>query len=52
LNENSGNVIGYHVVNRHHYKRLLSRKRRREYMRRYRAKKQDEAWESLNGGGK
>ena len=34
-----GNVIGYHIVNRHHYKRLLSRTRRREYMRLYRQKK-------------
>ena len=34
-----GQVIGYHVVNRHHYKRLLSQTRRREYMRLYRQKK-------------
>ncbi len=35
-------TIGYHVVNRHYYKRLMSRVRRREYMRRYRAKKMQE----------
>lgn len=34
-------TVGYHVVNRHYYKRLMSRVRRREYMRRYRAKQQD-----------
>lgn len=39
----SGATIGYHVVNRHYYKRLMSRVRRREYMRRYRAKKMEEA---------
>lgn len=32
-----GVTIGYHIVNRHYYKRLMSRVRRREYMRRYRA---------------
>lgn len=49
-NENSGRVIGFHVVNRHHYKRLISRKRRTEYMRRYRARKQDQEWERrING---
>lgn len=32
-------VIGFHMVNRHHYKRLLSQTRRREYMRLYRQKK-------------
>jgi hypothetical protein len=39
LKNQMGQVIGYHIVNRHHYKRLLSRTRRREYMRLYRQKK-------------
>lgn len=46
LKNEMGQVIGYHVVNRHHYKRLLSRTRRKEYMRLYRARKM----EAQNGG--
>ena len=42
LKSPTGATIGYHVVNRHYYKRLMSRVRRREYMRRYRAKKMEE----------
>lgn len=49
-----GSVIGYHVVNRHYYKRLMTRARRRAYMREYRRKKLSDAFEqrakTSNGG--
>ena len=51
LNKETGVTIGYHIVNRHHYKRLMSRARRREYMRQYRARKQEEAWRGREGEG-
>ena len=46
LNAVSGRVIGYHVVNRHYWKRQMSIVRRREYMRSYRAKKLEEKWKT------
>jgi hypothetical protein len=45
-------IIGFHVVNRHYYKRMIGNRNRNAYMRRYRAKKQDEAYrKSLDGRG-
>jgi len=49
LNPQTEAVIGYHITNRHYYKRLMSRARRREYMRTYRAKKQNAEWEVKRG---
>lgn len=42
IKNDMGHVTGYHIVNRHYYKRLMSRTRRREYMRRYRSKKMED----------
>lgn len=41
LRNDMGGMIGYHMVNRHYYKRLMSKTRRREYQKVYRQKGPD-----------